>query len=152
MKVYNSGLMKIRKATTADIDAMSMLIDQLFSIEQDFTPDQLKQRMGLEKLLAVPDAYLVVAEVEGEVVGMATLQILISTAEGGRCGLIEDVVVDKSCRGQGIGQALMDDLIHWADKKGVTRLQLLADRDNQPALDFYAKRGWSMTRLIALRK
>jgi N-acetylglutamate synthase-like GNAT family acetyltransferase len=36
--------MKIRQATVEDIDAMSMLLDQLFSIEQDFTPDKTKQR------------------------------------------------------------------------------------------------------------
>ncbi|MEW8364373.1 MAG: GNAT family N-acetyltransferase [Candidatus Thiodiazotropha sp.] len=144
--------MKIRQATAADIDTLSALLDQLFSIEQDFTPDRGKQRVGLEELLAAPDAYPVVAEDEGRVVGMATLQVLISTAEGGRCGLIEDLVVSESYRGRGIGRALMDHLIRWADKKGLTRLQLLADRDNQPALAFYKKQGWSMTRLIALRK
>ncbi|MBT2971112.1 MAG: GNAT family N-acetyltransferase [Candidatus Thiodiazotropha sp. (ex Ctena orbiculata)] len=144
--------MKIRQATAADIDTMSMLLGQLFSIEQDFTPDHMKQRTGLEKLLAMQDAYLVVAEDEDEVVGMATLQLLISTAEGGRCGLIEDLVVSESYRGRGIGQALLEHLIQWADKKGLTRLQLLADRDNQSALAFYKKQGWSTTKLIALRK
>ncbi|MET0072492.1 MAG: GNAT family N-acetyltransferase [Candidatus Thiodiazotropha sp.] len=144
--------MKIRQATAADIDTLSALLDQLFSIEQDFAPDHMKQRVGLEALLAVPDAYVAVADDDGEVVGMATLQVLISTAEGGRCGLIEDLVVSESYRGRGIGRALMDHLIRWADNNGLTRLQLLADRDNQPALAFYKKQGWSTTRLIALKK
>jgi GNAT superfamily N-acetyltransferase len=144
--------MKIRQATAADIEAMSILLDQLFSIEQDFTPDQIKQRMGLKDLLAAKEAYVVVAEVKGAVVAMATLQVLISTAEGGRCGLIEDVVVNASYRGQGIGQALMSHLEDWAQKQGLTRLQLLADRDNHPALTFYKKQGWSVTSLIALRR
>ncbi|PVV27164.1 MAG: GNAT family N-acetyltransferase, partial [gamma proteobacterium symbiont of Ctena orbiculata] len=34
--------MNIRQATAADIDAMSILLDQLFTIEQDFTPDKAK--------------------------------------------------------------------------------------------------------------
>ncbi|MEJ2592726.1 MAG: GNAT family N-acetyltransferase, partial [Candidatus Thiodiazotropha sp.] len=106
----------------------------------------------LERLLDAPDAHVVVAEEAGRVVGMATLQVVISTAEGGPAGLIEDVVVSESHRSRGIGQALMDDLIAWAGERGLTRLQLLADRDNQPALDFYCKQGWTLTRLIALRK
>ena len=83
---------------------------------------------------------------------MATLQVVISTAEGGPAGLIEDVVVGESHRGCGLGQALMDHLVAWAGERGLTRLQLLADRDNRPALDFYRKQGWTMTSLIALRK
>jgi ribosomal protein S18 acetylase RimI-like enzyme len=141
----------IRQATVADIDAMSMLLDQLFRIEQDFTPDKAKQRSGLELLLESPHAYLVVAVYRGEVVGMATLQLVISTAEGGYAGLIEDLVVSESHRGEGVGQEIMDHLTKWAADKGLSRLQLLADQDNRPALDFYHKQGWSMTRLIALR-
>lgn len=41
------------------------------------------------------------------IVGMATIQTLISTAEGGRVGLVEDVVVDESFRGKGIGKLLL---------------------------------------------
>jgi GNAT superfamily N-acetyltransferase len=144
--------MKIRQATAIDIDAMLILLDQLFSIEQDFKPNRTKQRTGLEKLLAAEETYVIVAEVKGEVVAMATLQVLISTAEGGRCGLIEDVVVQSSFRGQGIGQVLMSHLVDWSQRQDLTRLQLLADRDNRPALAFYTKQGWSVTNLIALRK
>jgi GNAT superfamily N-acetyltransferase len=142
----------IRQATPEDIEAMSMLLAQLFTIEQDFTPDHSKQRRGLEMLLAASDAYAVVAELEGEVVGMATLQVLISSAEGGFCGLIEDVVVNESCRGRGVGRILMAHLFEWAAKRGLTRLQLLADRLNQPALMFYQSQGWSVTNSIALKR
>jgi hypothetical protein len=40
----------------------------------------------------------------------------------------------------------------WADRHGLTRLQLLADRNNRPALDFYARLGWRQTQLICLRR
>jgi GNAT superfamily N-acetyltransferase len=145
-------MIKLRPAQHADIETLLHLLEALFSIEQDFTHDREKQQRGLEMLLQAPDAYVAVAEHAGEVAGMATLQLLISTAEGAPSGLIEDVVVHASHRGQGIGEALMNHLITWAKKKGVTRLQLLADRDNQPALDFYRKQGWETTSLIALRK
>ena len=40
----------------------------------------------------------------------------------------------------------------WARARGATRLQLLADRENAPALAFYARVGWRATRLVCLRR
>jgi ribosomal protein S18 acetylase RimI-like enzyme len=143
--------MKIRQAEVADIEAMSHLLDQLFSIEQDFSPDKDKQDRGLRLLFESEDAVAFVAEEDTRVIGMATLQTLISTAEGGRVGLIEDVVVDTDCRGRGVGKTLLSHLAQWAEKNGMKRIQLLADCDNQPALDFYQKEGWTLTSLKALK-
>jgi GNAT superfamily N-acetyltransferase len=95
---------------------------------------------------------VVAAEAEGQVVGLASAQILISTAEGGPAGLVEDVVVAEGWRGRGIGRKLVAALEQWAATRGATRLQLLADRDNRPALRFYDAIGWERTRLICLRK
>ena len=145
-------MLKLRQAVPADIEPMLGLLEALFSLEQDFKPNREKQRNGLEMLLKAPDAHVVVAEQAGEILGMATIQVVISTAEGGAAGLIEDVVVNESHRGRGIGDSLMNHLIAWAGKKGLKRIQLLADQDNRPALAFYRKQGWSKTRLIALRR
>lgn len=145
-------MVDIREATEEDIEVMLILLDQLFSIEQDFTPDREKQCRGLKMLLDATGALVVVAEYDGQVVGMATLQTVISTAEGDISGIVEDLVVSESYRGKGIGRSLMHYLRIWADQKGLRRLQLLADKDNQHALNFYRKQGWSMTQLIALRK
>ena len=83
---------------------------------------------------------------------MATVQILISTAEGGHVGQVEDVVVREDCRRRGVGRRLMTALTAWADQRGLMRLQLLADRLNQQALCFYCKMGWRVTGLVCLRK
>ena len=132
---------------------MSDLLTELFSIETDFAPDVEKQIRGLSVLIAGPPgrARVLVAEQSGLVVGMATVQTLISTAEGGRVGLIEDVIVHCDVRGRGIGTQLLAAIVDWARVNGLTRLQLLADRDNQPAQAFYISRNWSSTHLICLR-
>lgn len=145
-------MLKLRPAVAADMDSLLQLLEQLFTIEQDFTFNPGKQKRGIELLLQSDSAYLVVAELSGEVVGMATLQILISTAEGGRAGLVEDVVVSADHRGKGIGQSLLSHLTEWAEKNNLMRLQLLADKDNQAALEFYSHQNWSRTSLLAFRK
>ena len=95
---------------------------------------------------------ILVTEASGEVVGMCSAQILISTAEGREAAVIEDVVVREDCRGRGIGTALMDAIGKWAGGRGISRLQLLADRNNTPAIEFYRGQEWHTTELICLRK
>lgn len=142
----------IRQARERDVPAMVALLGELFSLEQDFHSDPQRQRRGLERLMAADSATVQVAVADGRVVGMATVQAVVSTAEGGEAGVVEDVVVDPACRGRGVGRALLASLEQWADRRGLTRLQLLADRDNHPALGFYENLGWSRTKLICLRK
>ena len=145
---------RVRPAQLNDMDALVSLLQALFAIEDDFSPDPDRQRKGLTRFLDGCGKHrcILVADADGQVVGMATLQILISTAEGGPVGLVEDVAVRNAFRGRGIGRQLMDALAAWAAERGLTRLQLLADRDNQPALDFYGRIGWQPTRLICLRQ
>jgi ribosomal protein S18 acetylase RimI-like enzyme len=145
-------MLRLRPAVVTDIDDLIPLLEQLFSIEQDFSINPEKQRRGLEMLLQSDAAYVAVAELAGEVVGMASLQVVISTAEGGRAGLVEDVVVSVSHQDRGIGRSLLLHLTDWAADNNLTRLQLLADQDNQPALAFYEKNNWIRTRLLAFRK
>ncbi len=152
VRAKSTATPRIRKATAGDIDAMTGLLEQLFSIEADFTANLEKQRRGLADLLAGEDSCVLVCEIEGQVVGMCTVQLLISTAEGGKVGLLEDLVVAQSWRGQGLGTALLAAAEAWSAKNGLTRLQLLADATNGLALGFYRRKGWSGTRLVALRK
>jgi len=133
---------------------MTALLRELFSMEADFIVDEQRQRRGLHLMLdgCLKHRCIKVAEVKGQVIGMGTAQTLISTAEGGIVALVEDVVVDLQCRGQGIGRKLMASLEDWSRRRGATRMQLLADRDNLSALDFYDKIGWRLTQLICLRR
>ncbi len=144
--------MNIRTATEDDIPAMAELLHQLFAIESDFTPDFEKQANGLALLLERPSAIIFVAEIDGQVAGMCTVQILVSTAMGQEVGAVEDVIVDVEHRGQGIGGALMRAVETWAVNNQLGRLQLRADKDNGQALCFYRQQGWEHTNLIGWMK
>lgn len=143
----------ITAATAADIPDLIELLGVLFSIEQDFTPDTEKQRRGLAALLESPLGHVAIArDHAGRGVGMASAQLVISTAEGAPSAWIEDVVIRDEWRGRGLGRALLDAVLEWAKTRGATRAQLLADLDNTPALGFYDNLGWQATRLGARRK
>lgn len=142
----------IREATVRDIPALAGLLADLFALESDFSPDTDRQQKGLAALLSAPAARIFVAEVDQCAIGMCTVQVVISTAEGGRVGLVEDVIVKSAWRGRGVGRALLAALEAWAHGEGLRRLQLLADMDNHPAHGFYRKNGWTETRLRAWRR
>lgn len=147
----------IREARTGDMDDLIELLGLLFSIEADFAVDAGRQRLGLELMLKAgqPRLVLVAAEAEGgtaRVVGMATAQLVISTAQGAPSLLVEDVVVRPEARGRGIGRALLSRIESWGQRLGATRLQLLADKDNTAAFAFYGACGYSTTNLVCLRR
>ena len=142
----------IRAACPADLDRLTELLGELFAIEADFASDAERQRRGLRLMLAAPQARVLVAEAEGQVIGLATGQLTISTAEGGLALLVEDVMVASEWRGQGIGRRLIAELGRWAASRDAHRLQLLADCNNAAGLDFYRKIGWQSTALICLRR
>jgi GNAT superfamily N-acetyltransferase len=144
---------QIRSAATADLPALVRLLGALFTLEADFAPDAERQRRGLALMLTDPARRTVlVAERDGEVVGMVTAQLVISTSEGAPSAWVEDMVVDGRCRGAGVGAALLAAIEGWASEHGATRLQLVADRENAPALAFYDRSGWTRTQLVCLRR
>ncbi|WP_417912636.1 GNAT family N-acetyltransferase [Candidatus Electronema sp. TJ] len=143
---------QIRPAAAADIPALLDLLKLLFSIEKDFVFNAAKQERGLRMLLASPQAAVIVAAQGGQVIGMCTGQLLISTAQGGPSALVEDVAVLPAHQGKGLGRRLVAAAEAWAVSHGASRIQLLADRNNAPALAFYQKTGLQSTAMICLRK
>jgi GNAT superfamily N-acetyltransferase len=146
---------EIREATLYDIASLIKLLQQLFTLESDFEVNADKQKQGLEKLIMAQiqgRALLLVAEQSSNIIGMCSCQALLSTAEGGKVGLVEDVIVEQEFRGQGVGKALLQHLTEWASRQGMTRLQLLADNSNRDALDFYRHNNWQSTQLVVMRR
>jgi GNAT superfamily N-acetyltransferase len=144
---------RIRSATRDDLVPLVRLLGVLFAIEADFRPDPRRQRRGLALMLEEPERRgVLVAERAGAVVGMVTVQLVVSTAEGSASGWLEDLVVDEGARHGGVGRRLLLAAERWARARGATRLQLLADAENAPALGFYARMEWAGTRLVCLRR
>lgn len=148
-----SSHVAVRTATYRDIPEMVALLGELFAIEADFRSDPDLQHQGLALMLQDPASRRILVATNGKkVVGLCSLQILVSTAKGGLVGLVEDVVVATGWRGRGVGGMLMRTLEALAEEMGLLRLQLLADTNNVSAFIFYRSQGWNVTQLICLRK
>ncbi|MDR1934934.1 MAG: GNAT family N-acetyltransferase, partial [Candidatus Accumulibacter sp.] len=89
-------------ATAADLEAMADLLAELFALESDFAPEREKQLAGLRLILDDPGiGRLFVLRVDGRVAGMANALLTVSTVEGRRVVLLEDVIVAAGYRGRG---------------------------------------------------
>jgi GNAT superfamily N-acetyltransferase len=144
---------RVDLATLADLPAMADLLHELFTLESDLAPDRDKQLRGLKLILDTPAiGRLFVLRVGGKVAGMANALITVSTTEGGRVVLLEDVIVGAPHRASGLGKVLLEHVFAWAKSERMTRVTLLADKDNVRALRFYQRMGFAGSGMVVRRR
>lgn len=146
----------VEAANADDLPAMADLLHALFKLESDFAPQRDKQLKGLQLILDNPQLGRLFALRVGDdtgrrLAGMANALITVSTAEGCPVLLLEDVIVHHRYRGRGLGRQLVEHVIGWAQRQGMSRITLLADASNTPALAFYAKLGFRASAMNVLR-
>ena len=140
-------------ASADDVDAMADLLAELFALESDFQPQREKQLTGLRLILGdLSVGRLFVLRVDGRVIGMANALLTVSTAEGGRVVVLEDVIAAAGYRGRGFGRRLVGHVMAWAAANGLPRITILADKDNSPALAFYESMGFTHSAMHVLRQ
>ncbi len=93
-----------------------------------------------------PDDRLVVGEADGRIVACAQLTVLHGLGHrGARRAQIEGVRVAADCRGEGIGEALIEHLAGLARAEDCTTLQLLTSLIRERARAFYTRIGFHET-------
>ncbi len=134
----------IRKANDSDVPSILRLVSQLdiageapLSVEDGV---QLLRRMA-----GYPNYAVYVAETDpGTVVGTFALLVMDNFAHrGAPSAIVEDVCVDASARGQGIGRAMMDFAMDIARQNGCYKLVLSSNGARTRAHDFYRSLGFA---------
>jgi GNAT superfamily N-acetyltransferase len=82
-----------------------------------------------------------VAEVDGEIVGMAIWYLTFSTWLGGAGIWLEDLFVSTEHRGSGLGKKLLATLAAVCADRGYGRLEWWVLRWNTPSIGFYDSIG-----------
>ena len=75
-----------------------------------------------------------------KIIGIATLSIIMGPIVK-KIAYLEDFVTDESVRGQGVGDALWQEMLKWAKDKGCTELNFTSGHGREAAQIFYQKRG-----------
>ncbi len=133
--------MNIRKGNINDMPAVLSLIHELAVFEKE--PDAVVVTVAdLERdgFGENPLFHTFVAEMNGEIIGMALYYYRYSTWKGKTIHL-EDLIVKEAHRGTGAGLALYTEIIKQGKKDNVRRLEWNVLDWNEPAIRFYEKSG-----------
>ena len=137
-------LMIIRKGQKEDMPAVLELIKELAAFEKEpdavvVTVDDLVRDGFGDKPLFMT----FVAEQDNEIIGMALFYYRYSTWKGKTIHL-EDLIVKESKRGTGAGSALYRQVIKFAKREGVRRVEWVVLNWNKHAIEFYERSGASI--------
>ena len=151
----------IRLAKPKDIADIHRLIYELAVYEKApeqmvATVDQINQSLFKDN----PVAFCHVAEVDGQIVGIALWFLNYSTWLGKPGIYLEDLFVQPDYRGHGIGKGFMKTLAQLCTERGYERFQWWVLDWNKPSIEFYKSLGalpmdeWTVFRLSgdALKK
>ncbi|MBA2622481.1 MAG: GNAT family N-acetyltransferase [Chthoniobacterales bacterium] len=142
----------IEPATFEDLDELSVLLGELFSVESDFCPDKDKQLRGLRLIFEQPNRGRVfVLRCDRAIVGMINLLFTISTAEGGFVMVLEDLVIHKNFQGKGYGSKLLQYAVDFAKQKNFLRITLLTDRPELRSQNFFKRHGFFESSMMPMR-
>lgn len=134
---FGAVSLDVRPADRVDdalVAAFAELIPQLSSSSPPPSADEL------DAIVASPDSVLFVARSDGRIVGSLTLAFYrIPT---GLKAWIEDVVVDDSARGQGVGEQLSRAALDEAARRGAKNVSLTSRPAREAANRLYQRLGF----------
>jgi ribosomal protein S18 acetylase RimI-like enzyme len=124
------------EATDELLEGLNRLLPQLSSTASPLTIGDL------ESIVSSTACQLFVARSEDVIVG--TLTLVIFAIPTGVRAWIEDVVVDESSRGMGVGQALSHAAIDGARRRGARSIDLTSRPTREAANALYRKLGFEL--------
>jgi ribosomal protein S18 acetylase RimI-like enzyme len=124
----------LSEVTDEAVQAFGRLLPQLSSSAPPL------DTAGLAAVVAAPANTVLVARVDGRIVG--TLTLVMFTIPTGARAWIEDVVTDEEARGQGVGNALTLAALDVARKGGARTVDLTTRPSREAAGRLYERAGF----------
>jgi GNAT superfamily N-acetyltransferase len=122
------------EATDELLAAMHRLLPQLTEARTPPTLGQLAETVGSQTMLVARD------EEDNSIVGTATF--VTYRVSSGLKGRLEDVIVDSSARGRGVGEALVQEVLRRANEAQVLMLELTSMPYRESANQLYKRLGF----------
>ena len=137
----------IRKAARADVPAIARLLaDDPLGSQREVAGEAMPASYldAFEAIQRDPNQYLMVAELDGQVLGTFQMTFLrYLTYQGGLRAQIEAVRVADGWRSQGIGRQMMEWAIDEARRAGCVLVQLSTHSSRVDAHRFYERLGFA---------
>lgn len=137
----------IRPAEERDIPRLYHLMTQyIVDFYKKPEPNEAELKNLILHLQNHPDSGLqFVAEIEGEIVGFATLYYTFSTLQVKRAAILNDLFVSADARGQKVGEQLFTKCLEHIRKNNFAYMTWETSKDNYAAQSLYDKMGGSQS-------
>ena len=83
---------------------------------------------------------LVAKDDNNKIIGIAAVSVIMGPGIS-KNAYLEDFVVDQTIRTKGVGNALWEEMLNWARKKGCKRMEFTCGNGRDIAQAFYKKHG-----------
>jgi len=147
----------VRPAASTDLGVLLKFEQAMIEAERPFdstirTGDSVRY-YDLEDLIASADAEIVVAEIDGEVIGSGYARIESSKAylKHRQHSYFGFMYVVPEHRGKGVNKKIVDVLEAWSASRGVSELLLEVYVENAAAIRAYEKSGYTR-HILEMRK
>jgi ribosomal protein S18 acetylase RimI-like enzyme len=132
--------LRVREVQVEDLAAIVDLVGQLGypSSEEEF-------RRRFERYSVDAGTHLIAAEEDGEVIGLAAMQVMPLIHRDLPVGRITAMVVRADRRGAGVGRRLEEELEAIARRQGCGRIDLTSRHHREEAHAFYRSLGFKET-------
>lgn len=138
--MYSDDPIIVRRLAEEDLPALARLYVQFWNEES--SPGRMQETF--RRLRDDPDYVFLVAEVDEEIAG--SLMGIICEELYGECRpfmVLEDVIVDREFRQQGIGSALMREIEAYAVSRTCNYILFVSERERTDAVPFYRSLGYA---------
>ena len=102
---------------------------------------------GLTALLDDPDARVLVATIDGVVLGYAVVR-LEYLDDGSVLGIVDDIFVEEGARQIGLGELMMNDLVAWCDERKCIGMDAMALPGHRATKNFFEESGFTARQLV----
>ena len=128
----------IRQASDTDAPSIVRLVEELADSGGEHSPINASYAVHF---LHQPGCHIMLAEAEGQTVGLLSYQLKPDLYHGSDTCYIAELIVSDGFRDQGVGSALMDNLIERMTSQGCVEISVSTMPDNYAAIRFYKKHG-----------
>jgi GNAT superfamily N-acetyltransferase len=142
---------QVRDAVEADAAAVALLWSDLLTAPRvdAMEPPAAAARRGIVRAQEDPTTRIVVAEVDGEVAGCAYLRLAsVSPVVEQPVMHLSHLQVDSRRTRQGVGRALVDAGVAWAEQSGVDGIVAAPVANDREANRFLARLGLSSVAVL----
>ena len=140
-------MLRIRQATLNDLEILLEFEQFLIDYERNLTSNIKDGHINyydIESFIKKPDAVVIVAETNGEIIGSgyALIRSNKTYKTPDKYVYLGFMYVKEEHRGKGVNKRIMNELIEWGKKSGHHIFKLDVYSNNSSAINAYQKAGF----------